>query len=112
MIMMSNSDEVWEELPAEEQDRIMRHHGEVIDDLRRQKKFINSMRLRPAREAKTFRLLPGGISQVIDGPFCETREAIGGYYLIEAASIDEAVEWARRLRFMPGSNEVREIWED
>lgn len=42
-----------------------------------------------------------------DGPYAETKEVLGGFYLIEAKSLDESLVWAERGRFIPGSNEVR-----
>lgn len=49
---------------------------------------------------------------VVDGPFAETKEALGGYFLIECASKQEAIEWAARC---PGADhgtiDVRPIWE-
>lgn len=47
----------------------------------------------------------------IDGPSSSASEYIGGLHVIEADSIDEALEWAERARFMIGSNEVRQIWD-
>ena len=47
---------------------------------------------------------------VTDGPFAETKEQLGGYYLIEAETIDEAIEWAARIpRRRNGSIEVRPV---
>jgi hypothetical protein len=55
---------------------------------------------------------PGGKATVTDGPFAEAKEVIGGYWLIDVKSKDEAVEWAKRC---PGSEhevvEVRQIFE-
>ena len=49
---------------------------------------------------------------VVDGPFAETKEVLGGYYLIEAGSLEAAVEWAQRLRHgADGSIEVRPLLE-
>ena len=50
-----------------------------------------------------------GALEVLDGPAVAGPEQVGGYYIIEAESMEEAVEWARKGRFMRGSNEVREI---
>jgi len=47
---------------------------------------------------------------VTDGPFAETKEVLGGFYVIEAASMDEALEWARRIPMGRGSIEVRPMW--
>ena len=50
---------------------------------------------------------PGGNAKVTDGPFAEAKEVVGGYWMIEVKSRDEAIEWAKRC---PGSeNEVIEI---
>ena len=47
-----------------------------------------------------------------DGPFAETKEALGGFYLIDAASRQEAVEWAQRIPLREGGFvEVRPVWE-
>jgi hypothetical protein len=47
---------------------------------------------------------------VVDGPFADTKEILGGYYLIEAESLDAAVEWAQRLRSnVDGSIEIRPL---
>jgi hypothetical protein len=55
---------------------------------------------------------PGGKATVTDGPFAEAKEMIGGYWLIDVKSKDEAVEWAKRC---PGSEheviEIRQIFE-
>jgi hypothetical protein len=51
----------------------------------------------------------GGKTQVIDGPFAETKEVIGGYWLIKADSLDEAVEWAKRAPAPHGPDKDSEI---
>ena len=52
-----------------------------------------------------------GKFQVIDGPFAETKELIAGFWLIQAKSRDEAIEWARRVPFQEGEVEVRPLFE-
>ena len=56
--------------------------------------------LQPTSNATTVRVRDGE-QLVTDGPFAETKEQLGGYYLIEAGSLDEATEWAAKL---PGSH--------
>jgi hypothetical protein len=67
-------------------------------------------RLRPVSAATTVRTT-NGKTQVLDGPYAETKEQLGGYFLIEAADLDAALSWAERC---PGSQygaiEVRPIW--
>lgn len=48
---------------------------------------------------------------VVDGPFAETKELIAGFWLIQAKSKDEAIEWAKRVPFQEGEVEVRQIFE-
>src|ERR1700675_1945008 len=73
--------------------------------------YIGGNRLQPASTATTVRA-PGGKSSVLDGPYAETKEQLGGYYLIEAADLDAALSWAARC---PGAGygaiEVRPIWQ-
>jgi len=70
----------------------------------------NSNRLRPVSSATTVRLTSGK-TEVLNGPFAETREQLGGYYLIDVPDLDSALSWAARC---PGAShgvvEVRPIW--
>ena len=67
-------------------------------------------RLRPASSASTVRV-QSGKTEVLDGPYIETREQLGGYYLIDAPDLDAALSWAARC---PGAShgvvEVRPVW--
>ena len=68
--------------------------------------------LMPTATATTVRG-KGGRTLISDGPFAETKEQLGGYYLIEAADLDEAIAWATKMPHMPdgGTVEVRPIME-
>jgi hypothetical protein len=71
--------------------------------------YVDSAPLAPAEAAKTVRIRDGE-RLVVDGPFADTKEILGGYYLIEAESLDAAVEWAQRLRSnVDGSIEIRPL---
>jgi len=64
----------------------------------------------PASNAKTVRKQPDGTVLVTDGPYIETKEHMGGFWILEAADIDEALAWARKAAIacdVPG--EVREL---
>lgn len=72
--------------------------------------YVGSNRLRPTSSAKTVRS-PAGKSHVLDGPFAETKEHLGGYYLIEAPDLDAALSWAARCPAAAhGAVEVRPVW--
>jgi hypothetical protein len=67
--------------------------------------------LHPTSAATTVRVRDGK-TIATDGPFAETKEALGGFYLIEAANLDEAIEAAARIPgAQHGSIEIRPIWE-
>ncbi len=72
--------------------------------------MLDSRALRPSKEAATVRMRGGEIA-VVDGPFAETREVLGGYFLIECASREEAIDWARKFPLASGAIEVRSVWE-
>ena len=60
--------------------------------------------------AKTVRIDEGGEPTVTDGPFAETKEQLGGFCLIDCASLDEAIEWAKKVPLRPDSKvEVRQV---
>jgi hypothetical protein len=72
--------------------------------------FKAADRLRPVSTASTVRVRNGKV-MVTDGPFAETREQLGGYYLIEGKNLDEALAVAARIPGAKhGSIEVRPIW--
>ena len=52
--------------------------------------------LSPARSARSVRVQPGGKVLITDGPYLETNEHIGGFWVLEAANLDEALEWGRK----------------
>ena len=73
--------------------------------------LAGSNRLRPTGDATTVRA-PNGKKSVLNGPFAETKEQLGGYYLIEAPDLDAALSWAKRCPgSQHGSIEVRPVWQ-
>ena len=111
MILMTDGAGAWDRLGVAEQAEVFRKHEEFEAALRREGKFLASGRLASAADAKTVRLDQAGRATVSDGPYAETKEVLGGFYLIEASSLDEALTWAERGRFIAGSNEVRPLLE-
>jgi hypothetical protein len=71
---------------------------------------VGSDRLRPTASASTVRVT-NGKTQVLDGPYAETKEQLGGYYMIEVADLDAALSWAARCPGAAhGTIEVRPLW--
>lgn len=91
------------------------HYDEYMalaSDLQQDGRLLGANRLLPAETATTVRVRDGKISTT-DGPFVETKEQLGGYFLIEAKDMDEAIAIAARI---PGASigcvEVRPVAED
>ena len=86
-------------------------YGAYMDAMRKAGTYIGGERLRPSSSATTVRA-NGGKTQVLDGPYADTKEQLGGYFMIEAPDLDAALSWAARC---PGAShgavEVRPIWE-
>ena len=81
-----------------------------LDDLQARGKWVIGDQLAPPRRARTVRMRDDRAA-VTDGPFVETKEAVGGFDLIEAEDMDEAVEIASRHPVAAiGSIEVRPLW--
>jgi hypothetical protein len=85
----------WDRLSPAEQEAGMAAYGQFSADLREAKALVDAGRLVGAARAKVVRRLRGE-RLVTDGPFAETKEQIGGFYLIEAADMDAALAWAER----------------
>jgi hypothetical protein len=67
--------------------------------------------LQPTATATTVRFGEGGDQIVSDGPFAETKEQLGGFYLLDCKDLDDALEWARRMPLPGGSVEVRPVMD-
>jgi len=93
-----------------EHQRIMAGHIKFNSEMRAAGKMLGGERLRPESESTRLRL-KGGQRQITDGPFAETKEALGGFYLVDCASREEAIELASRVVLHEhGFVEVRPVW--
>src|ERR1700674_4513022 len=78
------------------------------DELVKAAVVVGSGRLYPSSQGKRVRV-DGKKRTVIDGPFAEAKELVGGYWLWQVHSLDEALEWLKRAPFEGGVFEVRQI---
>ena len=83
-------------------EQLMNDMGKLIDEMTRTGKLVSTAGLRPTAEGVRVRLRKGKVSTV-DGPFTETKEVIGGYAILEAASKEEAVELTKRFLLVHGT---------
>lgn len=98
------------QVPSEQ---LMQDMGKLIEDMTREGTLVRTAGLRPTREGKRVRLRKGQLA-VTDGPFVETKEVIGGFAILEAPSIDAAIDLTKRFLRVHGSEweiecEVRQI---
>ena len=93
--------------------RLMDEMGKLMEEMTRSGKLVRTAGLRPTSEGVRMRSRFGKFSQV-DGPFAETKEVVGGYAILEAASKDEALDLTRRFLKVHGDEwdvecEVRQL---
>ena len=112
LLLIGGNEKVLNNLPEPEQSMRMQAWATYASDLATANKLRGGERLRPVSSATTVRM-NGGQRLLSDGPFAETKEQLGGFFLVETADLDEAVELASKMPHLAdgGSVEVRPIWE-
>ena len=111
LCLIYDEEETIATMPKSQLDALMGEYRSFSESIRKSGNYLNGSQLAPARTASTVRIRNGKIS-VTDGPFAETKEQLGGYYLIEAADLNEALQIASRIpSARMGSIEVRPIIE-
>ena len=97
-------------------ERLIREMGKLLTEMKGAGKLLDTAGLAPTANGKRVRLRGGKLS-VVDGPFAETKEVIGGYAMLDAGSMDEAIALTRRfveLHVADGWEldcEVRQVFE-
>ena len=109
MLLIYDEEQVWASMSEEERNRLYGEYFAFTNELREKGAYVAGDQLQPTSTATTVRVRDD--EQVVtDGPFAETKEQLGGYYLIEADSVDEALEWAAKIPSARlGSIEVRPV---
>jgi hypothetical protein len=91
-------------------EQMMAAYGAYTEAMKKAGVMVGADRLQPVATATTVRVT-NGKTTVLDGPYAETKEQLGGYYLIDVPDLDAALSWAARC---PGAShgaiEVRPIW--
>lgn len=109
LLMIYEDEKLWEGRSEADNKAMMDSYFRYTAALREAGVFVGGDALHPVRTATTVRVRQGKTTTT-DGPFAETKEQLGGYYLIEVPSLDEALAWAARLpASSTGSVEVRPI---
>ena len=101
----------WSRLTPEQQKQGVAAYGAYTEALNAAGVRIASDRLRPIATATSVRVV-NGETKVLDGPYAESKEQLGGFYMIDVPDLDTALSWAARCPAVEyGTMEVRPIWE-
>lgn len=96
-------------MSREEGQALMGEYSAFTENIRKSGHYVGGNPLQPTKTASTVRVRQGKVSTT-DGPFAETKEQLGGYYLIEAKDLNDAIQVASRIpAARSGSIEVRPI---
>ncbi len=110
LLMIYSNEQAMETRPPADMQAVMGAYTAYTEAMKGANAYVGGNRLQPSRTATTVRVV-NGATKVLDGPYAETKEQLGGYYLIEAPDLDAAIAWAARC---PGAShgvmEVRPIW--
>jgi hypothetical protein len=110
LLMLYADETAWSRMSSAEQEQGVAVYGAYTQALKEAGVWVGANRLQATNTATTVRLTDGK-SQVMDGPYVDSKEQLGGYYLIEAPDLDAALHWAARC---PGAShgtvEVRPVW--
>nr|WP_316640100.1 YciI family protein [uncultured Roseateles sp.] len=111
MLLIYSSEASEQAMSEADTGQLMAAYGAYTAALQQAGVLLGGERLRPTTAATTVRMA-GGKTSVLNGPYAETREQLGGYYMIEAADLDAALLWASRCPGAShGSVEVRPLWD-
>jgi hypothetical protein len=111
LLLLYASENGWGSMTPAQQQQVMAAYKAYTEALQKSGALQGSNRLKPVSAATTVRVTDGK-SQVLDGPYADSKEQLGGYYLIDVPDLDAAISWANRC---PGAShgvvEVRPVWQ-
>ena len=113
LFLLYSDDTQWNKMTPEQQQQGAAAYFAYTQALKEAGVYVGSNRLRPAATGTTLTVpAPNAKTQVLDGPFADTKEQLGGYFLIDAPDLDPALAWAGRCPGVHhGKVEVRAIWD-
>ncbi len=102
----------WETQSDDERSRLIARYMEITKEMRDAGVYVDANQLTSTRDATSVRIRDAE-TLVVDGPYAEVKEALGGYYLLECNTMDEALDWAARIPAADSSGvEVRPVYTD
>jgi hypothetical protein len=95
----------------EEMKEAMKHWDAYTRETKDAGAFLGGEGLEPTSSATTVEIPESGAAIVTDGPFAETKEQLGGFYLLDCENLDEAIQWAEKIPMPGGRVEVRPVMD-
>jgi hypothetical protein len=111
MLILIGEEGGWDDSTPEEMQAEMERWSQFGRDLVEAEAHVAGEGLQESPTATTVRIGESGERLVTDGPFTETKEQVGGFYVLECASKEEAVEWAKKVPLTSGAIEVRPVMD-
>ena len=111
MILIYGEEKNWVNTSKGVQDEVMAAYMKYVGELVQAGAMVAGDPLQPVATATTIRVRDGKV-QTTDGPFAETKEQLGGYFLVEVTDLDAALSWAARCPAVQlgAAVEVRPVW--
>ena len=111
LCLIYDNEKALEALPKEESDAVFGEYFSFTEGIKQAGQYVGGEALQPTPTATTVRVRNGKV-QTTDGPFAETKEQLGGYYLIEARDLNDAIQVASKIpESRSGSVEIRPIMD-
>jgi hypothetical protein len=109
LCLIYENEKNWETVPPADGEAIMNEYFAFSEGIRRSGQYVAAEALQPTATATTVKVRNGKVSTT-DGPFAETKEQLGGFYLIEAKDLNEAIQIAAKIpSARHGAIEVRPV---
>jgi hypothetical protein len=100
-----------DEITQEQMEEIATEMNQYNDELRKAGVYVAGEGLAPSSMARTLRWGEAGKPVATDGPFAESKEQLGGFWILECEDLDQAVEWVAKAPIRNGAVEVRQLVE-
>lgn len=109
ILLIYGDEREWASMSKEDMERVYAAHGAYSDAMTKAGVMRGGAELKPVSTATSVRF-ENGRAKTVDGPFAETKEQLGGYYLIEVDNLEQALDWASKMPGMTsGAVEVRPL---
>lgn len=111
LLLICGEEKAWATMPDADRQQLMADFRQFTQDIQANGQYVGGSQLQPSTAATSVRVRDGK-RLVTDGPFAETREQLGGYYVVDVKNLDEAISVAARIPSVrTGTIEVRPLIE-